>query len=220
MPKSLKELPTFLISLDAQRAERAIGRAQRAGVGEVFLFTGFRNAGLKNDLPVQRGFGGIPGEIGCFLSHLGVAKMARSLGLEKFLVLEDDVVFCRGFADKVEPILADHPPCDVLMLGHNINWPEEAKGELDESGRFIAPWLSLWGTHAMLATARYAEALSDPGLEMKAAFDNQLYGTQFSGELRVLATREILCGQDRIGISSEIAPQGRRIVPDGFDAAE
>ena len=220
MSRALEKLPAFLISLDPERADRAMGRAERAGVGQIFLFTGFRNSGLKNDLPVRRGFGGIPGEIGCFLSHIGVAKMARSLGLERFLILEDDVVFCKGFAERVEPMIKDFPECDVLMLGHNISWPEEAKGALDDSGQFITPWPSLWGTHAMLATAKYAEVMSDPSTEMRTAFDNQLYDTQFRGELRVMATREILCGQDRMELSSEIAPQHRRIVPDGFDAAE
>jgi GR25 family glycosyltransferase involved in LPS biosynthesis len=220
MPNTLEQVPTFLISLDPGRAEAAIGRARRAGIGEIFLYTGFRNTGLANDLPPRRGFGGIPGEIGCFLSHMGVAKMALSLGLAKFLILEDDVVFCKGFAEKMAPILDQYPGCDVLMLGHNINWPEEAKGEPDETGRFITPYLSLWGTHAMLATANYAETISDPALEMAAAFDNQLYGKQFTGDLKIMATREILCGQDRIGMSSEIAPQHQRIVPEGFDAAE
>lgn len=220
MGNALADLPTFLLSLNDERAKAAMTRARRAGVGEIFLFTGFRNLGLTNELEKRRGLGGLPGEIGCFLSHVGIAKMARALGLQQFLILEDDVVFCKGFADKMGRVLTGFPDCDVLMLGHNIPWPEEAKGDLDETGDYIVPWLSLWGTHAMLATAKYAEVISDPDLEIRKAFDNQLYETQFAGTLKVMATREILCGQDRLSVSSEIAPQTRRIVPDGFDHAE
>ena len=220
---SLSELPAFLISLDEQRARLATARVRRAGVAEPLLFRGYRNVGLKNDLEERRGRGGLSGEIGCFLSHLGVAKMAWALGLELFLIFEDDVVFHREFAKRMGGVLEDLPPtekCDVLMLGHNINWPEERKGAVDETGLFLTPYENLWGTHAILATAKYAEFLSDPAIEMREAFDHQLYASQFRGELKIMAMREVLCGQDRVGLKSEIGPQREGIVPEGFDVAK
>jgi len=146
--------------------------------------------------------------------------MACSLGLEQFLIFEDDVVFHREFAGRIGDVLNDLPECDVLMLGHNRKSPEARKGSIDESGRFITPYESLWGTHAILATARYAEFMSDPSIAMQEAFDHQLYETQFRGELRILALREVLCGQDRLGFRSEIGPQRKGIVPEGFDVAD
>ena len=39
------------------------------------------------------------GARGCFLSHLGVLENAHADGLQRMLILEDDVNFCKGFGE-------------------------------------------------------------------------------------------------------------------------
>jgi hypothetical protein len=50
--------------------------------------------------------GGFPtlGTRGCFLSHLGVLRAARTAGHQRILVVEDDLNFSRDFVERFEPL--------------------------------------------------------------------------------------------------------------------
>jgi len=66
------------------------------------------------------------GAVGCSLSHLFVLKMAKQLGLENYLILEDDIQFDPNFLDKFEHIKNEIPSdWDMLYLGgqhyHGMN---------------------------------------------------------------------------------------------------
>ena len=61
----------------------------RLDVGPVELFTAVR--------PTEAGAFPSVGSRGCFLSHLGVLQKARAEGLDRILVLEDDVDFAPAF---------------------------------------------------------------------------------------------------------------------------
>ncbi len=217
----LEQFPVILISIDSARSKEAVKRIRAVGFKNILWFQGFRHVGLSNTLPQARGGGGLYGEIGCFLSHLGVAKLAWGISLERFLIVEDDVLFCRKFRDKFTGILDDFPDCDALMLGHNLDGriPQEEKGELDSDPRFFNPKQNLWGTHAILATEKYAACLANPDLKMTAAFDNQLYQMHGDGLINLRVCTESLCGQDRTNLHSHIAQQLVGIIPRNFDAA-
>lgn len=220
--RKIKPPPTFLLSLEAKRAKKAEERARQAGLEEIIWFKGFRDAGLSNSLPKSRGNGGLPGEIGCFLSHVAIAKTAWSMGLEHFLVLEDDIVFCRDFATRYAEVLDHFPECDALLLGYNLEGriSPEAAGRLDQDGRYLDPAVSLWGTHAILATASYAKALAATDLQIERAFDNQLYQMHSDGRVNLRVCARSICGQDRVGLQSHIAAQSPAVVPHGFDCAD
>jgi len=65
------------------------------------------------------------GPVGCLKSHLAVLKEARSRGLPRVLILEDDcecVVTPETFWRTLER--ADAYPCDVLMIAYNVQQSE------------------------------------------------------------------------------------------------
>jgi len=58
------------------------------------------------------------GAWGCMLSHQRALQMALADGIERLLILEDDVCFVDGFSKKVAAFLESVPPdWDQLMLG-------------------------------------------------------------------------------------------------------
>ena len=59
-----------------------------------------------------------PGAVGCLLSHVGVIEDAKKRGLEKILILEDDVEFCENFTNKFDKFVNDLPDnWDMFYLG-------------------------------------------------------------------------------------------------------
>ena len=59
-----------------------------------------------------------PGAVGCLLSHIGVIKNAKKLGLNKILVIEDDVEFCKNFIQVFDKMVKDLPEdWDMFYLG-------------------------------------------------------------------------------------------------------
>ena len=58
----------------------------------------------------------LPGEVGCYLSHLAAWQRALDSGAEVLLVLEDDVVFHPDFVDALKLALANQNDWDFLKL--------------------------------------------------------------------------------------------------------
>ncbi len=89
---------------------------------------------LLNIDPNLKSFDGEPvhkGDIGCVLSHLKVAKLAKERQLPYYLVLEDDAEFCEGFESAFDnamkpfgfpsmsnnPYILNHFVWDMLYFG-------------------------------------------------------------------------------------------------------
>lgn len=66
----------------------------------------------------QRHVGGgvMPGEIGCYLSHLEVWKIYQHSSIDALLILEDDVRFEANFIEAVRLAVANHASWDILKL--------------------------------------------------------------------------------------------------------
>lgn len=62
------------------------------------------------------GWNGTPGAWGCARSHASVVATADADGVERLLVLEDDVTFVPGFAERLAG-LAVPADCQMLYLG-------------------------------------------------------------------------------------------------------
>jgi len=61
------------------------------------------------------------GEIACTLSHIGAISMAKSLGLEYVIILEDDVEICLDFSDRLEYLFKIIPKnWEHIFLGGHI----------------------------------------------------------------------------------------------------
>ena len=80
--------------------------------GQVELFTA-----IRPDSPEP--FRSV-GARGCYLSHLGMLKKAREIGVQRLLVLEDDVDLDIGLADQAGVLLdrLQHDDWGIAYLGH------------------------------------------------------------------------------------------------------
>lgn len=71
------------------------------------------------------------GARGCYMSHLEVLKQAHEHGVNRLLILEDDVNFIKKTNDKLESMLSELSGVqwDICYLGHqlSLNNPEDGK---------------------------------------------------------------------------------------------
>jgi glycosyl transferase, family 25 len=119
-------LGVWLINLDRSTARRATMEARLAALGLPYT----RFAGIDGraewdrlvagvDLPAFRRNVGrevLPGEIGCYASHLGVWQALLDSPHEVALVLEDDVVFHDDFLPALDLVLAARDRWDMVKL--------------------------------------------------------------------------------------------------------
>ena len=111
----------FIINLEDRPDRR---HEMRAELGRI---------GLGDDAPQVRFFrahrpeaaGAFPsiGAHGCFMSHLGVLRQARSEGCRAVLILEDDAAFTQPFVEGGEALLkalSKDESWSMAYLGHRI----------------------------------------------------------------------------------------------------
>ena len=67
------------------------------------------------------------GAHGCFLSHLGVLRLARDRGYGRIVILEDDVNFAPHFEEQIQECVAAlrAQPWDVFYGGYKLHQPIE-----------------------------------------------------------------------------------------------
>lgn len=97
------------------------------------------------------------GNIGCTFSHVGIYETFLTTKYEYILVLEDDIeLVCEpsDINDYIENSFA-LPEWDLLFLGVN----EIVEGTKVEEYPLISYVQRFWGTHAVIATRKAAEAI-------------------------------------------------------------
>src|SRR5471030_1131084 len=66
--------------------------------------------------------GGFPsiGARGCFLSHLAVLKNARAAGIDRLIILEDDIIFVPEFVKRWQSAVEalESKPWSIFYPGH------------------------------------------------------------------------------------------------------
>lgn len=70
------------------------------------------------------------GARGCFMSHLGVLRDARSKKLDRLLILEDDLNFSNDFLQRINDVLSqlEQSNWSIFYGGYNIQFtPEDSK---------------------------------------------------------------------------------------------
>lgn len=133
-----------------------------------------RRIGLNIDSPNVRLFEAVrppdagaftsTGARGCFMSHLGVLRDARSAGLERILILEDDLNFSVDFLARAPSLIDQLAAQDwsIFYGGHELHGaPPQGVGAL-----LIEPALHVQTAHfvafrgaAIAALASYLEAM-------------------------------------------------------------
>lgn len=87
---------------------------------------GIRTKGFEwNRKPFKTMFNRTPGAIGCMLSQIEVMEAAHKLG-KHAMVLEDDLIFCDDFMDRLTRIgsFCDQNKWNVFWLGGTVHYPE------------------------------------------------------------------------------------------------
>jgi hypothetical protein len=130
-----------------------------------------------------------PGAYGCMLSHRRVLASAIADGVEKLLVLEDDVCFVAGFAENVRTFLANVPAeWDGLMFG----------GQHMMTPRAISPGvvrcMNGQRTHAYAIRGRWMRDLLAAWEKFVGHCDHKM--GQMEPHYRVFAPSPWLAGQD------------------------
>jgi glycosyl transferase, family 25 len=120
------ELGVWLINLDRSTARRETMEARLAALGLPYtrfaaidgraewdrLVTGVDLAAFRRNVGREV----LPGEIGCYASHLGVWQALLDSPHEVALVLEDDVVFHDDFLPALDLVLAARSGWDMVKL--------------------------------------------------------------------------------------------------------
>lgn len=160
----------YVINL-ASRADRRAEMAeqlQRVGLSfaspQVRLFEAVR--------PADAGPFPSVGAHGCFMSHLGVLRDARSAGLQRIVIFEDDLNFAADFATLALPALAaaERPECAIFYGGHELAQPlaagagavEIAADRPIQTAHFVAFHGAAIGTAVDYLEAMLRRAPGDP----------------------------------------------------------
>ena len=164
----LTDGPTFVISLARRKDRRELFRARAEAIGlENWTFFDAID-GKSMRLYCEHGRGNrvtarpqgpmTPGEVGCYLSHVAVARAAKAIGLSTLAVLEDDVEFLPGFWDGWAE-LAVHAPTDVALfhLGTKVSHTLPPVVINDHVHRVI----DTFGNYFYVASRRVIERIAD-----------------------------------------------------------
>jgi GR25 family glycosyltransferase involved in LPS biosynthesis len=103
----------IIISLDRakDRREHITKELKKAGIEDYVFYSAFDGNKFNNSLnmkilPPSWGSGRDmkSGEIACLLSHIGAVEMAKTLKWEDVIILEDDIVICSDFKDRIKTL--------------------------------------------------------------------------------------------------------------------
>lgn len=147
-------------------------------------------------VPKPNGWNAGGGAYGCMQSHRQILERAILDGVQRLLVLEDDLVLCPEFAQKVAVFLADTPDdWDQIMFGGQ----HMAGPLLVESGTNGRPGVvqctNCQRTHAYAVRGRYLRDLYQKWMSSQGHCDHVM--GPFQRTYKVFAPDPFLCGQAR-----------------------
>lgn len=100
-------------------------------------------------------------KLGCVISHLYCIKKGINSGSEKFLILEDDIIFHKQFNTIFTEQILDLN-FDMLMLGaidFNYNYNKKYFALLSNTIKIYTPFKKVLGSHANLYSTNFAKKL-------------------------------------------------------------
>ncbi len=180
---TLADLPIWLINLPRSVERRAAMEVQLEKLGLNFrLFEAvngrddWEKLAPSIDIPAfERNVGRrvMPGEIGCYHSHLGVWRELLAGDAMVGLVLEDDVIFHDDFVDAVNAALAVVDKWDIVKLNHiRAKFPV---AKVDIGHWHLSGFRGAFtGTGAYLITQDAARRMLDRSLPIVRPIDHEL----------------------------------------------
>ncbi len=145
---------TFVINLEHRVDRRTDMQRELLGIGwEATFFPAIRPSSAREFTSA--------GARGCFLSHLAVLKQAKALGVERLVILEDDVTFVRDFSRRWQSVLhkLDTTDWSVFYPGHALNGMSPGLSLLQPEVSVLCAHFMMINNHAISAIAEGLEAI-------------------------------------------------------------
>jgi len=195
-------LPTswccFVINLERSpaRLNAIAGRLDRAGIA-FRRFEAFDGREIDPDgTPLfdrkayEARHGKLPsaGEIGCFMSHIGVMRAFLASDAEHCLVLEDDAIFEPQFTRLFDGLQRSASEWDVVLLYGNHPGAPQPLARIDERHRLVGFFTRQTGAVAYAVNRKAAQIYVDRLLPMTLPIDIDFdrawdFGIKFRGVL-------------------------------------
>jgi glycosyl transferase family 25 len=184
---------TRLPAVDA----RALTPAQRAALDEA----GYRR---------KHGMAPLPGELGCYLSHVEAMRRFLAGGADFALVLEDDVLLHDSLPAVLHGLMQQAGRWDMVKLSAVHSGTPQPVLEVAPGHRLAVMLSRCTGSSAYLLNRRAAQAyLREPGglLPMQLPYDHVFdQGWRFGLKVRLVTPTP--CGHDDQIASTIVAPPG------------
>jgi len=123
-------IPIFVLNLDraADRKEEMISQFQKLEIKNYFFVPAYDGRYMTNltlNANIGMGYGSgrqfQKGELGIIMTHLAIIKIAQMMNYEEIIVLEDDVILCEDWEERIK-VLYKKLPKDwdyVYLSGHS-----------------------------------------------------------------------------------------------------
>lgn len=213
----MPELQTFVINLDrsTDRLERISQRLQQLGLPFTRVSAvdgrqlGERERGEAIDeATFQRlhGMTSLPGELGCYLSHVKVMHAFLATDAEAALILEDDVQPDPALPQVLQALLAAPAHWDMVKIsGVHSGTPVRVHRLTDRH------WLAVMltrctGSSAYVINRRAAQAYADGLLPMTLPYDH-VFDQGWHFDLKVRVVQPLAALHDSV-VATTITPSG------------
>jgi len=158
----------------------------------------------------RHGMTAVPGELGCYLSHVAVMQAFLASQAQAALVLEDDVLLHGSLPAVLQALLQNAERWDMVKLsGVHSGTPVEVL-KLDSQHALAVMLSRCTGSSAYLINRRAAQAyLRQPGglLPMQLPYDHVFdQGWRFGLQVRLVTPRP--CAHDQQIASTIVTPHG------------
>jgi len=180
----------ILINLERRvdRTKRVIEHLKKRGVKNLLIYPAFDGSLIKNVIinPPRRNYFSWStmnmNVASCALSHIGALKMATSLGYEKILMLEDDVVLSKDFNERLNVYEkeVDDLEWEHLFVGGALRRKEQMKQVSDHV------WESSFTdcTHAYIVQKSGIKKVADEMLKFNTTVDDAVNDIILNGALK------------------------------------
>lgn len=211
----MDRLRTWVINLDRapERWQKVSAQLQRLGLPferlpavDARAFTPEQAAHLDTPAFCERhGMTPLPGELGCYLSHVEVMRRHLASSAEFALVLEDDVLLTDRLPAALQGLMQHADRWDMVKLSAVHSGTPQPYLEV-APGQQLAVMLSrCTGSSAYLMNRRAAQAYADGLLPMQLPYDHVFdQGWRFGLKVRLLTPTP--CVHDEATASTIAAP--------------
>lgn len=213
----MDRLQTWVINLDRapDRLARISAQLHRLGLEFTRLpavdarnLTADQSAALdETGYRRKHGMAPLPGELGCYLSHVEAMRLFLAGGAEFALILEDDVLLHDSLPGVLHGLMRHAERWDMVKLSAVHSGTPQTVLEV-APGHWLAVMLSrCTGSSAYLVNRRAAQAYAEGLLPMQLPYDH-VFDQGWRFHLKVRLVTPTPCGHDDQIASTIVAPPG------------